>query len=412
MTFSLIARCARTGQFGMVISSSRPLVLSPAVAARCAHVRAGVGAVASQNITDPALGPEALDHLARGDSALEALAAVTAGRAHIEYRQLLVIDAAGERAIYSGARMLGLWGEALGKDCAAAGNLLADAAVPKAMVAAFEQATGHLGDRLMAALTAGLAAGGMAPTSGGRDLISQAAPALDAARHLTIVAGRHTGTVQGALRVGCLSTFAQIVVPQLRKTFLNAHPDVDFRQFEMRHLALFDGLRDASIDIALTYDLSIPTDLEFEGLAVLPPFAILPETHPLADRPSVSASDLAPFPMILLDLPLSADYFLSIFDAVGLKPRIAARTQDMAVVRSLVGNDLGYAIANARPLSGIAPDGKALRFVPMTGAKPLRMGLLSAAGGESSLTVQAFAVHCHQMLTDEVLTSLTVRGTP
>ena len=162
MTFSLIARCARTGQFGMVISSSRPLVLSPAVAARCAHVRAGVGAVASQNITDPALGPEALDRLARGDSALEALAAVTAGRAHIEYRQLLVIDAAGERAIYSGARVLGLWGEALGKDCAAAGNLLADAAVPKAMVAAFEQATGHLGDRLMAALTAGLAAGGEA----------------------------------------------------------------------------------------------------------------------------------------------------------------------------------------------------------------------------------------------------------
>ena len=188
---------------------------------------------------------------------------------------------------------------------------------------------------------------GMAPTSGGRDLISQAALVLDAARHLTTVAGRHTGTVQGALQVGCLSTFAQIVVPQLRKTFLKAHPDVDFRQFERRHLALLDGLRDASIDIALTYDLSIPTDLEFEGLAVLPPFAILPETHPLADRPSVSASDLAPFPMILLDLPLSADYFLSIFDAVGLKPRIAARTQDMAVVRSLVGNDLGYAIASA-----------------------------------------------------------------
>ena len=53
MTFSLIARCARTDQFGMVISSS-----SPAVAARCAHVRAGVGVVASQNVTDPALGPD------------------------------------------------------------------------------------------------------------------------------------------------------------------------------------------------------------------------------------------------------------------------------------------------------------------------------------------------------------------
>ena len=71
MTFSLIARCAATGQFGMVIASS-----SPAVAARCAHVRAGVGAVASQNITDPALGPELLDLLAQGKSAQAALIAI------------------------------------------------------------------------------------------------------------------------------------------------------------------------------------------------------------------------------------------------------------------------------------------------------------------------------------------------
>ncbi|NJS40047.1 MAG: DUF1028 domain-containing protein, partial [Rhodobacteraceae bacterium] len=61
MTFSIVARCAKTGQFGMAISSS-----SPAVAARCAHVRAKVGAVASQNITDPALGPLVLDQLEAG----------------------------------------------------------------------------------------------------------------------------------------------------------------------------------------------------------------------------------------------------------------------------------------------------------------------------------------------------------
>ena len=157
MTFSLTARCARTGQFGMVISSS-----SPAVAARCAHVRAGVGVVASQNITDPGLGPLVLDHLAQGLSAPQALAAVVKDRAHIDYRQLLVVDAAGLRAVHSGTRVLGIWGQALGIDCAAGGNLLANAGVPQAMVGAFETATGHLGDRLMAALQAGLAAGGEA----------------------------------------------------------------------------------------------------------------------------------------------------------------------------------------------------------------------------------------------------------
>lgn len=157
MTFSLIARCARTGQFGMVISSS-----SPAVAARCAHVRAGVGAVASQNVTDPALGPMLLDALEAGQDAAAALSRITAGRAHIGYRQLLVIDRAGQTAIHSGPEVLGIWGQAEGVDCAAGGNLLANDRVPAVMVGAFEAASGHLGDRLMAALEAGLAVGGEA----------------------------------------------------------------------------------------------------------------------------------------------------------------------------------------------------------------------------------------------------------
>lgn len=157
MTFSLVARCAETGQFGMVISSS-----SPAVAARCAHVRAGVGAVASQNITDPALGPMILDQLAAGLSADRALAVITKDRAHIDYRQLLVVDRQGGTAVHSGAQVLGIWGEAVGVECAAGGNLLANATIPAAMIAGFGAAKGHLGERLMQALEAGLAAGGEA----------------------------------------------------------------------------------------------------------------------------------------------------------------------------------------------------------------------------------------------------------
>lgn len=157
MTFSIIARCAWTGQFGMAISSS-----SPAVAARCAHVRAGVGAVASQNITDPALGPLILDRLEAGLAAEEALKAVTEGRPHIDYRQLLVVDREGRTAVHSGRQVLGVWGEARATDCAAGGNLLAGELVPMAMVEAFAGSKGHLGERLMQALEAGLKAGGEA----------------------------------------------------------------------------------------------------------------------------------------------------------------------------------------------------------------------------------------------------------
>ncbi|MCR9125352.1 MAG: DUF1028 domain-containing protein [Rhodobacteraceae bacterium] len=157
MTFSVVARCAETGMFGVAISSS-----SPAVAARCAFARAGVGAVASQNITDPALGPATLDAMQAGEGAQAAIARVRDTAPFMDYRQLLAIDVQGGTAIHSGRHALGIWSDAAGRDAIAAGNLLASDRVPQAMVDAFETAPGHLGDRLMVALQAGLAAGGEA----------------------------------------------------------------------------------------------------------------------------------------------------------------------------------------------------------------------------------------------------------
>lgn len=172
MTFSLVARCAETGMFGMAISSS-----SPAVAARCAYARAGVGAVASQNVTDPRLGPATLDLMERGASAADAVRTVTSEAADIEYRQLLAIDATGRTAIHSGKNVLGNWNEAQGINVASGGNLLAHDGVPAAIVAAFEASTGHLGDRLIAAMRAGLDAGGEAGPvhSAGMLLVDQVA---------------------------------------------------------------------------------------------------------------------------------------------------------------------------------------------------------------------------------------------
>lgn len=156
MTFSLVGRCSRTGMLGLVVTSS-----SPAVAARCARVRSGVGAAATQNVTDPSLAPQVLDLIECGRPAPGALNEVMAKAPFAEYRQLAVIDVAGRTACYSGARTLGKHGSSDGKDCLAAGNLLADEKVTAAMVHAFEQRPrDHLADRLLDALRAGAAAGG------------------------------------------------------------------------------------------------------------------------------------------------------------------------------------------------------------------------------------------------------------
>jgi uncharacterized Ntn-hydrolase superfamily protein len=157
MTFSIVARCAVSGQFGVAISSS-----SPAVAARCAHARAGVGAVSTQNVTNPALGPLMLDRLAEGSSAASAVAAARDADRFPDYRQLLAVDSSGNTAVHSGAKALGIWTSAEGRNCVAGGNLLANGRVPSVMVAAFEAAEGTLGEQLIAALEAGVAAGGEA----------------------------------------------------------------------------------------------------------------------------------------------------------------------------------------------------------------------------------------------------------
>jgi uncharacterized Ntn-hydrolase superfamily protein len=157
MTFSLVARCADTGMFGVAISSS-----SPAVAARCSYARAGVGAVASQNITDPTLGVLTLDLMQSGLSAEGAITQMKKQAQHIEYRQVLAVDGAGSTAIHSGPNSLGIWTQAQGRDVASGGNLLANNEVPQAIVDGFLASSGYLGDRLIAAMHAGLAAGGEA----------------------------------------------------------------------------------------------------------------------------------------------------------------------------------------------------------------------------------------------------------
>jgi uncharacterized Ntn-hydrolase superfamily protein len=158
VTFSLTARCPRTGAFGIAISSS-----SPAVAARCLHLRPGVGAAASQNITDPRLGTRLLDLLATGLTAETAMAAVVAADPTAEYRQLAVVDARGGVAVHSGRHTLGVHHSALGDGAIAAGNLLATSAVIDSVLHAYSRSKqDDLAARLLDGLYAGLAAGGEA----------------------------------------------------------------------------------------------------------------------------------------------------------------------------------------------------------------------------------------------------------
>lgn len=157
MTLSVTARCEETGQLGIAISSS-----SIAVGARCPWLQAGVGAVSSQNITLPSLGQQILVYLDQGRALDVALKLALAEDRFSDYRQVAAIDIQGNTAFFSGSQTLGIWSVAEGKNCIAAGNMLADKGVTAAMCAAFAATSGELASRLLAALQAGVAAGGEA----------------------------------------------------------------------------------------------------------------------------------------------------------------------------------------------------------------------------------------------------------
>lgn len=156
MTFSLVARDRESGAFGIVICSS-----SPAVASRCAHPRAAVGVVASQNVTNPALGPRVLDSLASGADAETALAAALADERFPDYRQLTVVDVRGDTAVHSGPRSLGVHTHVQGDQAVAAGNLLKHVGVISDMLTGYaESASAAFEERLLDGMRAALAAGG------------------------------------------------------------------------------------------------------------------------------------------------------------------------------------------------------------------------------------------------------------
>lgn len=156
MTFSLVVRDGE--RFGIAVSSS-----SPAVAARVVHLSPGVGAAASQNVTDPTLGTSLLAGLTEHGDAQRALTDVTGAARHaktIEHRQLTVVGRSGPGFAYSGSGTLGTYATATADGAVAAGNMLAGEHIPQVLLDAYAAAGGELEQRLVAALRAAVEAGG------------------------------------------------------------------------------------------------------------------------------------------------------------------------------------------------------------------------------------------------------------
>ena len=156
MTFSIAARCPRTGMLG-VATSSKALSAGGLVP----YCRAGVGAIASQSFVNPYLGIDGLVLLEQGLAAertLERLVEDDPGR---DLRQLAIIDKDGRAAAYTGTRCIPWAGHIVGAGYACLGNILVAEGVVEAMAREFQNSiSDELPERLIRALEAGQEAGG------------------------------------------------------------------------------------------------------------------------------------------------------------------------------------------------------------------------------------------------------------
>lgn len=250
---------------------------------------------------------------------------------------------------------------------------------------------------------------GLSLTPGGRRFYVAAKDLLENARALHDVAYDISEQVRGPINVGCLVSIASFVLPELRCGFEAANPEVEFRQEEANQADLIRMLRHAEIDVGITYDLEVPQDIVFEPLLALPPHALFQPDHPLAGRKSVTLEDLADEPLILLDLPLSREYFLSLFETAGLRPTIAERTAHLPMVRSMVANGFGYGLLNVPSMNIHAPDGKPLSYVPIKGEhRPMKLGLVTMRAERKSRILSAFEEHCRARVTEKSAPGMTL----
>ncbi|WP_424830291.1 LysR family transcriptional regulator [Ruegeria sp.] len=241
---------------------------------------------------------------------------------------------------------------------------------------------------------------GLALTPAGKRLLKAAKQSLQSAHDLYSVANESSSAVTGSINVGSFKTFAPLIVPKLWNSFKSRYPDVSVNVSTGSEAEMLSGLRSAQLDIALTYEIHLSDDMLFQPLAQLPTYVLVAADHKLASKDAITLSEIADEPFVLLNLPLSGQYFLSLFERERLKPHIVTEVTDSATLRSYVAAGIGYSLMTARPMNNFAETGMPLAYIPLKGDyEPMVIGLASLKEIKPTSVVTAFQDHCKSLIT-------------
>lgn len=217
---------------------------------------------------------------------------------------------------------------------------------------------------------------GMQTTPFGRQKI-EALAALMAHGRAVMAA---SGPAGWELVLGVFSTLGPRYAPRIVRAFRLRYPQAHVQLVEGDIEAMVQGLRRGRLDLALLYDVGLPDDLALHPLESVAPHALVASGNPLAGQTSVSLKLLAEHPLILINLPHSRDYFLSLFRHVGCQPRITTETGSVEMLRAMVGNDMGVGLlATDLPYDRTYDGSRVVRLALTEAVPPSRVALARQA---------------------------------
>ncbi|WP_222431989.1 LysR family transcriptional regulator [Leekyejoonella antrihumi] len=198
---------------------------------------------------------------------------------------------------------------------------------------------------------------GLTLTAAGSDFLRELRSFLAHAADLEETARSAGATLVGDLSVGWFTTLAPFQLPRLVAAYEQKHPGVRVSVVEEEHAHLKQGLRDGRCELSVMYGYDLEEDLDHVVVGAAAPYVIVPAMQRWLRRKRVGLRELADEPMILLDMPHTADYFTSMMAAAGVQPAVRFRSPSYETVRALVAHGHGFALLNQRPVHDTTYDG-------------------------------------------------------
>ena len=195
----------------------------------------------------------------------------------------------------------------------------------------------------------------------------------------------------GHVTLGYFTTLGPQYVPGILARMARRHPHIEVTPVEADLDEMQSLLDSGRIELGLSYDVGLGARLAVERVAELAPHALLPARHRLATKRTVTVADLASEPVILVDLPSSRDFLLSVFHGEGVEPRIGYRVRSLEMVIGLVANGLGVSVLVTRPAGDRAYDGSRVVRRELAHTR-IRQGVVIARPQRAQPTVPALAL--------------------